>query len=52
YREMLDETGILQELEPLFAAYAQHRQRGERFGDFVIRAGYVQATTHGTNFHD
>lgn len=52
YREMLDETGILEELEPLFAAYTSNRKRGERFGDFVIRAGYVQATTHGTNFHD
>jgi len=52
YREMLDETAILQEIEPLLAAYAQNRQRNERFGDFVIRAGYVQATTHGTNFHD
>ena len=52
YREMLDETGILQELEPILADYAQKRQRGERFGDFVIRAGYVAATTHGTNFHE
>ena len=52
YREMLDEAGILQELEPLFAAYTRQRQRGERFGDFVIRAGYVAATTQGTNFHD
>ncbi len=51
YREMLDEAGILQELEPVLAAYAHNRQRGERFGDFVIRAGYVAATTHGTNFH-
>ena len=51
YREMLDEAGILQELEPLLADYARQRQRGERFGDFVIRAGYVAATTHGTNFH-
>ncbi len=52
YKEMLDETGILQELEPLLAAYAQDRFRGERFGDFVIRMGYIQATSHGTNFHD
>lgn len=52
YREMLDEAAILRELEPLIGAYAQTRESGERFGDFVIRAGYVQATTHGTNFHN
>ena len=51
YREMLDEAGILTELEPIIAAYAKDRQRGERFGDFVIRKEYVKATTHGTNFH-
>ncbi len=51
YREMLDEAGILQELDPILTDYARNRQRGERFGDFVIRAGYVAATTHGTNFH-
>ena len=52
YREMLDEAGILSELEPIIAAYAKDRQRGERFGDFVIRKEYVKATTHGTNFHE
>jgi len=49
---MLDEAGILRELEPLLVAYARERTKGERFGDFVIRKGVVQATTHGTNFHD
>ncbi len=52
YREMLDEAGILRELTPLLAAYAAQRQPAERFGDFVIRQGYVPATTHGTNFHN
>lgn len=52
YREMLDEAGILRELEPLIAAYARERTKGEHFGDFVIRKGIVRATTHGTNFHD
>ncbi|MEO6759072.1 MAG: sulfite reductase, partial [Saprospiraceae bacterium] len=51
YREMLDESGILQELEPLLAGYSQGRHRGERFGDFVIRKGFVQATTEGKYFH-
>jgi sulfite reductase (NADPH) hemoprotein beta-component len=51
YREMLDEDGILRELTPLLAAYASQRQPAERFGDFVIRQGYVQATTQGLDFH-
>lgn len=51
YMEMLDESGILQALEPLLADYAQNRLRGETLGAFVIRKQYVAATTHGTNFH-
>ncbi|WP_046245070.1 NADPH-dependent assimilatory sulfite reductase hemoprotein subunit [Hymenobacter terrenus] len=51
YREMLDEDGILRELTPILADYAAQRQPQEGFGDFVIRQGYVQATTHGLNFH-
>jgi sulfite reductase (NADPH) hemoprotein beta-component len=51
YREMLDEAGILEELTPLLAAYANHRRPQERFGDFVVRQGYVAETTHGLNFH-
>jgi sulfite reductase (NADPH) hemoprotein beta-component len=51
YREMLDEEGILLELTPILADYAAQREPQERFGDFVIRQGYVAATTHGLNFH-
>lgn len=51
YKEMQNEEAILQELEPILSEYARERLRNERFGDFVIRKGYVQATTHGTNFH-
>jgi sulfite reductase (NADPH) hemoprotein beta-component len=51
YREMLDEDGVLRELTPILADYAANRQPQEGFGDFVIRQGYVQATTHGQNFH-
>jgi len=51
YKEMLDEASILRELEPLFSAFARERERGEHFGDFAIRKGYVKETTHGTNFH-
>ncbi len=51
YKEMLNEEEIVAELTPIIHRYAQERTNGERFGDFVIRAGYVTATTHGTNFH-
>ena len=27
------------------------RQKGERFGDFIIRAGFVAATGNGRDFH-
>ncbi|WP_431027590.1 assimilatory sulfite reductase (NADPH) hemoprotein subunit [Lysinibacillus sp. LZ02] len=51
YRENIGEAEILAELRPILARYAEERTPGERFGDFVIRAGYVKATTDGTNFH-
>ncbi len=52
YRENIGEGEILQELRLLLSRYAQERKDGERFGDFVIRAGIVKETTDGTHFHD
>jgi sulfite reductase (NADPH) hemoprotein beta-component len=52
YKEMLNETAILQTLEPIIAHYAAERNYGEHFGDFVLRKEYLKPTTHGTNFHD
>lgn len=43
YREMLDEDGILKELSLLIPQYAEERKPGERFGDFVVRKGIVNA---------
>ncbi len=51
YAENLDHKGILDALDPLFAAYQSERKPGEHFGDFVIRAGFVDATTNGADFH-
>lgn len=51
YRENVGEEEILNELRVLFPRYAKERLAGERFGDFVIRAGVVKAVTDGTNFH-
>jgi sulfite reductase (NADPH) hemoprotein beta-component len=52
YAEDLQHDDILAKLEPLFAAYANERKADERFGDFVIRAGYVARTINGLDFHD
>jgi sulfite reductase (NADPH) hemoprotein beta-component len=51
YAEDLDHAAIIQRLDPLFAAYAAERKSGERFGEFVIRAGFVARTFSGRDFH-
>jgi sulfite reductase (NADPH) hemoprotein beta-component len=51
YAEDLDHAGIVAKLGPLFEAYATERRSGERFGDFVIRVGFVAPTTNGADFH-
>jgi len=51
YAEDLDHAGMVAALDPLFAAYAAGREKGERFGDFCIRAGFVAATGNGRDFH-
>ncbi|MGE0053047.1 MAG: NADPH-dependent assimilatory sulfite reductase hemoprotein subunit [Hyphomicrobium sp.] len=51
YAQDVDEARILELLEPIFKAYAKGREKGERFGDFCIRAAYVKATTAGNQFH-
>ena len=51
YKEMLNEEEILAELTPIIRRYARYRALGERFGDYVIKAGYVKATKHGKDFH-
>ncbi|TWI58168.1 assimilatory sulfite reductase (NADPH) hemoprotein subunit [Halalkalibacter nanhaiisediminis] len=52
YRENIGEEEILKELRSILPRYAKERQEGEHFGDFVIRAGIINATTDGANFHD
>jgi sulfite reductase (NADPH) hemoprotein beta-component len=51
YAEDVDHAGIVAALDPIFASYAAGRQKGERFGDFCIRAGFVAATGNGRDFH-
>lgn len=52
YKENIGEDEIIDTLTPILYRYAAERNKGEHFGDFVIRAGYVKAVTDGTNFHD
>ncbi len=52
YRRDVDEAGIMEALTPLLHEYAAEREAGERFGDWVIRAGHIQATTAGNRFHE
>ncbi len=51
YRKSVDAGEIKDLLRPIIVDYAENRNDGERFGDFVIRAGYVNATDHGRDFH-
>jgi len=51
YREDLGHDAIVATLSPLIEAYARERSAGERFGDFVIRAGHIAPTTSGRDFH-
>ncbi len=52
YAEDVDQEAILDALDPLFAAYSREREPGERFGDFVVRAGFVGRTDNGRDFHE
>jgi sulfite reductase (NADPH) hemoprotein beta-component len=51
YRTSITHEQIIDELKPILISYAKEREEGERFGDFTIRKGYVEATTAGNNFH-
>ena len=51
YAQDVDQAKILKLLDPLFKRYAKERHQGERFGDFVIRAGVIKATPAGNKFH-
>ncbi|DAZ96683.1 TPA: hypothetical protein N0F65_009150 [Lagenidium giganteum] len=61
YKENVDEEQILEALSPILRDYAENRTDDEKFGDFVIRQGYVKACkaaplvstrAAGATFHD
>jgi sulfite reductase (NADPH) hemoprotein beta-component len=51
-RENIGESQILETLSDVLGQFARKRQVGERFGDFVIRAGIVRAVTEGRLFNE
>ena len=48
YRENIPEAEILDVLDLLFASYAQGREGGERFGDFLVRTDLVAKQERAT----
>lgn len=50
YRSQVTEPEILDILRPMIKRWSLEREDGEHFGDWVIRAGIIKQTTHGTNF--
>ncbi len=51
YRQAVLADEIKEVLRPVFTAYAHDRKKGERFGDFVIRAGYVKPISENKDYH-
>jgi sulfite reductase (NADPH) hemoprotein beta-component len=50
--ENVGEAVILSTLDKVLGHYARDRQKGEHFGDFAIRAGYVAEVREGRHFND
>ncbi len=50
YRDSVPGDQIATILRPVIFDYALNRLPGEHFGDFTIRAGYVEATENGRDF--
>ena len=51
YKNSVTHDQIIECLKPIFIDFAKNRENNERFGDFTIRAGYVNATNDGNAFH-
>ena len=52
YKASVLDTDIVALLGPIIRRYALERTPGERFGDFVIRTGYVKPTGTPADYHD
>src|SRR5690606_8911740 len=47
YKDSITVDQVIQELRPIISRYAQEREEGEEFGEFVIRKDYVKPTAGG-----
>ncbi len=52
YKASVPTAEVLPLLTPIFGDYATTRTPGERFGDFVLRKGYVTPTGTPHDFHE
>ena len=52
YKPSVPSAELVPLVAPMIRRYAAERQAGERFGDFVIRTGYVQPTGAPADFHE
>lgn len=52
YRSSIMEEEILEIMKDLLSRYAKDKKEGEHFGDWTIRAGIINATREGKDFHD
>jgi sulfite reductase (NADPH) hemoprotein beta-component len=51
YRRDVGHDAIIEALTPLLHGYARDRRPAEAFGNWVIRAGHINPTTAGNQFH-
>ncbi|MEI6892351.1 MAG: assimilatory sulfite reductase (NADPH) hemoprotein subunit [Pontiella sp.] len=51
YKENIGEDEILQTLDPLLEKYSKDRNKGEGFGDYLVRTEVVPAIYDGRDFH-
>ncbi|MDF7805814.1 assimilatory sulfite reductase (NADPH) hemoprotein subunit [Pontiellaceae bacterium B12219] len=51
FKENIGEEEILETLEPLIESYSKDRNKGEGFGDWLVRTEVVPAVYDGRDFH-
>ncbi|CAE7853693.1 cysI, partial [Symbiodinium sp. KB8] len=50
FAESVNEDQIIQILTPIFGRFAQERQKGEKFGDFLVRTKIVKPMNNGRDW--